>query len=250
MKSICSATGRLCASALLALMNLGLGATAQTTSILSKSADAEPYRTFYLANLADEHEPDEVVSDLRIMLPHARLFYVPSEGAISMRGTADDMELAAKILSEIDRPRKVYRVTYSITEIEGDKPAGTQHMAFLVVAGGNAFLKRGNRVPLVIGSPEETGSTPSPKVQYLDVGLNIEASIEGNADGLRLHSKVEQTRMGDEKSGLSVREHMIYQTSLNEVSMLTPGKPTLLGSLDIPGTTRHEEITVVSEPVK
>ena len=32
--------------------------------------------------------------------------------------------------------------------------------------------------------------------------------------------------------------------------MLTQGKPTLLGSLDIPGTTRHEEITVISETVK
>jgi hypothetical protein len=30
-------------------------------------------------------------------------------------------------------------------------------------------------------------------------------------------------------------------------ALLSQNKPLLLGSLDIPGTTRHEEVTVVAE---
>ena len=33
------------------------------------------------------------------------------------------------------------------------------------------------------------------------------------------------------------------------MSTLTPGKPSVLGSLDTPGTTRHTEIQVSFEPV-
>jgi len=37
---------------------------------------------------------------------------------------------------------------------------------------------------------------------------------------------------------------------LEGTSALTLGKPLILGSLDIPGTTRKQEIAVVSELVK
>jgi hypothetical protein len=39
------------------------------------------------------------------------------------------------------------------------------------------------------------------------------------------------------------------QTFLEGIATLVQGKPQLLGSLDIPGTTRHEEVEVVSELV-
>jgi len=37
---------------------------------------------------------------------------------------------------------------------------------------------------------------------------------------------------------------------LDDTSTLTPGKSLVLGSLDIPGTTRKQEIEVVAELVK
>jgi hypothetical protein len=39
-----------------------------------------------------------------------------------MRGTAEDITLAQKVLADMDRSRKVYRLTYSITEMDGGKP--------------------------------------------------------------------------------------------------------------------------------
>lgn len=75
-------------------------------------------------------------------------------------------------------------------------------------------------------------------------------AVEGSAEGLQLRSKVEQSSMADEKSGIGAQDPVIRQSRLEGVSTLAPGKPMVLGSLDIPGTTQHEEIEVVSELVR
>jgi len=38
-----------------------------------------------------------------------------------VRGTADEIVQAEKMISELDRKRKVYRITYSITDIDAGK---------------------------------------------------------------------------------------------------------------------------------
>jgi hypothetical protein len=41
----------------------------------------------------------------------------------------------------------------------------------------------------------------------------------------------------------------IHQSVLEVTSKPTPGKPLVLGSVDVPGATRHEEVEVTVEPV-
>lgn len=228
-------------------------AGAQTQAADSKPAEpkvnAEIYQTLYLAGVTQQQEANDILTDLRNMIPKARLYYVPSQNAISVRGTPGDIELAQKILSDIDRPTKTYRLTYIITETDSGKPGGTQHFSLVVAAGGKAQLKQGDKVPVVTGSFNEGSSNANSQVQYLDVGLNVDASLDAYSDGLRLHSKIEQSSMADEKSGIGTQDPIVRQTSLEGVSTLTQGKPLVLGSLDVPGTTRRQQIEVVSEPV-
>jgi hypothetical protein len=84
-------------------------------------------------------------------------------------------------------------------------------------------------------------------VQYLDVGLSIEATPSGEADGVKLRSKVEQSSLADEKSSVGQQDPVVRQTLLDGTSTLALGKPLVLGSLDIPGSTRHQEIEVIAE---
>jgi hypothetical protein len=85
---------------------------------------------------------------------------------------------------------------------------------------------------------------------YVDVGLNLEAYLEGETDGLRLRTKVEQSSLAEEKSAGTAQDPVIRQTVLEETAILVPGKPMLLGSLDLPGSTRRQEIEVISELVR
>ena len=50
---------------------------------------------------------------------------MPSESAIVVRGTQEQLTQAQKVISELDRPKKAYRLTYTITESDGAKRVGT-----------------------------------------------------------------------------------------------------------------------------
>jgi hypothetical protein len=102
----------------------------------------------------------------------------------------------------------------------------------------------------VTGTLEAGSSTANTQVQYLDVGLNIDASLEEYAGGVRLRSKIEQSNVAEEKSGMGAQDPVIRQTMLEGTSPLIEGKPLILGTLDLPGSTRHQEVAVVSELVR
>ena len=209
-------------------------------------ADPETVETFYLSHATAQNDLNDVQAALRNMLPRAKLYSSQSQNAISIRANAEEMQLAKKMISDLDRPRKAWRVTYTITEIDDGKRIGEQHLALLVVAGGKTFLKHGNRVPIVTGMYDKENASPSSQIQYLDVGLNIEASLDGD----RLRSKIEESAVADEKSGIGAQDPVVRQTMLESVSDIIPGKSLVLGSLDIPGTTRRQEITASTESVQ
>ena len=235
-------------------------AFAQTQPAESKPCEAKPaseakpapdaYRTIYLTKLTQPSELNDLVSDLRnVLSPKARIFPMQAQHAISLRGTPEDIELAQKIAGEMDRARKVYRLTYTIAESDSGKRTGTQSFSLLAASGEKTSFKQGSRVPIVTGTPHSESSTPASQVQYVDVGLDIDAWVDADADGARLRTKIEQSSLAEEKSAASMSDPVIRQTVLEETSNLVPGKLLVLGSLDIPGSTRRLEIEVVAELV-
>lgn len=227
-------------------------AQTQTTAPASAEAQSggEIYQTLYLTGTAKESDAVEIMTDLRNMLPKAKVCFVPSQNAVSIRGSAEDLQLAQKILADLDRKPKTYRLTYTITEMDGSQQASTRHIALVVVSGGKTVFKQGDKVPVVTGMFNEGTSNSNSQVQYLDVGLNIDASLEESPGELKLHSKIEQSRVAQEKSGVGAQDPIVRQTTLEGVSTLTQGKPVVLGSIDIPETTRRQEIEIVSELVR
>ena len=215
------------------------------------SANEKPssYKTFYLSNLTRQKDAEEIETDLRNMLPMAKLYYVPSQSALSVRGSADDIALAQKMLADLDRPRKAYRLTYTVTETGSDQPNGAQHVTLIVTSGGMTDFKQGSKVPIVTGIYPQGAQPQHSDVQYQDVGLEIEATLNGYADGVHLRSKIAQSNVSDEKSGIGVEDPVFHQTTLEGTATLVPGKPLILGSLDIPGTNRHQQVEVVSEAI-
>jgi hypothetical protein len=137
-----------------------------------------------------------------------------------------------------------------MTERDGGKTIGVQHFSIIVASGSRTEFKQGSRVPIGVGGRSSASSTSNLDVQYLDVGQEIEASLDGYLDGVRLRTKVVQSSIAEDKSGLGTQDPVIRQTTLEGTSTLVQGKPLVLGSLDIPGSTRHQEVEVVSELVR
>jgi type II secretory pathway component GspD/PulD (secretin) len=231
----------------LALAVGGSNAWAQPATAAAKP-DSDSIQTFYLTNVVREsNDGNEILTAVRnILSPRSKVFFVPGQNAIIVRTTPDEVALAGKIIKELDRPKKTYRLTYTFTEVEGGKSIGTQHFAVTVVSGERTTLKQGSRVPVATGS-YESGKT---QMTYVDVGLNFDVLLDESVNGVRLRSKVEQSSIAEPGSGVGSQDPVIRQTVLQGTSFLTPGKPLVLGSLDIPGSTRHMDVEVAMEAIK
>jgi len=258
MKSNCEGRGRwgmkvargvLGVALVLALS--GWSAWAQTEPAAAKPSPDTVLQTFYLNNVSQQSDATEVLTVLRNMLdPRVKIYPVTNQSAIMIRATPDQLVLAQKLLSDLDRPKRTYRLTYTMTEMDSGKRIGVQHFAMIVVAGQRTLLKQGSRVPVTTGSSHTDSSSPQNQVQYLDVGMNFDAQLDESMNGVRLRTKVEQSSVAEERPGLGLQDPVIRQTMLEGTSFLTAGKPLMLGSADVPGSTRHYDVEVVMELVK
>jgi len=207
----------------------------------------QTYETAYLSHATDTRQAEEIVTVLRNMLQRARIVFVASENAIAMRGSAEDLETAHKFLAALDRPSQTWKLTYTVTGADGAPSAGSHSYVLTVAAGRMAELKEGKRVPLVTGNA--TAGASGTQVQYVDIGLTINADVDGGGDALHVRSKIEQTAIADEKSGLGAQDPVVSEAMLENTVILVPGKPTVLGSLEMAGTGQRQQVSVVAEAV-
>src|SRR5665213_3348146 len=90
-----------------------LGALAQPASAATKPSE-DSVRTFYLTNVVRQSDGNEILTAIRnIISPSAKVNFVPSENAIIVRSSPDQMALVEKIIKDLDKPRKTYRLTYT-----------------------------------------------------------------------------------------------------------------------------------------
>lgn len=225
-----------------------------TLSASAQEGEKKPapnYQVIYLHNTAGTREANDLQTALRNMLPSAALYFTPDIGALTIRGSDADLQTAKQLIAELDRPKKTYRLTYTVTEIDSGKPATPQHYTLTVGEGAKAFLKQGTKVPIVTGKYDtaKPSSGPETQVQYMDVGMNFDISLDGYQDGLRLKTKFEQSAVVD-NSGSHAEDPIISQTFMETTSALTPGKEVSLGSVAEPNSPHHVAVSVIAEPVK
>jgi type II secretory pathway component GspD/PulD (secretin) len=237
---------------------MGQGAWGQTTETAAAPrqenprpyVDPRPMQTFYLTNISSPNDANEIVIAIRNIMPgDIKVYLVPSRDAIVMRGSAAQLAEAQKIINDLDRAKKSYRLTYTIAEIDGGKRVGVQHFAMIVTEGQRTVMKQGSKVPVVTGSYNNASSQAESQVTFIDVGMNFDATVDPYANGARLKSKVEQLGIAEEKSGVGPQDPIVRQTAVEGTVFLTAGKPVVLGSLDVPGSTRHVDVDVMMEPL-
>jgi type II secretory pathway component GspD/PulD (secretin) len=239
-----------------ALVLSGPIALSQDASAPAKpNPETFPERTFYLNNAVQQSEANEVVSALRNALPNNdKTYLVDSQNAIVVRAPSEDLALAQKLLNDLDRPKKNYRLTYTVTELDGSKQIGTEHYAMIMTSGQTATLKLGSKIPVATGSYSAGGNGVGIGVQtqftYVDVGMNFDATLTEMGNNAMLKSSVEQSSVAPETSEVAgAHEPIIRQASLRGETFLTPGKPVALGSMDVPGSTSRLQIEVTMEPL-
>lgn len=204
-------------------------------------------RVLYLRNLTTQQEANEVLTALRNSShPRDRITLVPSQNALVIDAPAEDIAAAEKLLVELDKPKKSYRLTYTLIDFDGTKRVGDQHYSMALISGQRTVLKQGNRVPIFTGpSPKD----PQSQVTYIDIGMNFEATIDDAPGAFRLRTKIEQTGVAEDRTSTLAQDPIIRQSFFEGSAVLVSGKPFTVGSLDIAGTTRRVEIQATIEPL-
>lgn len=261
-RSVIAVTGMAVFTLVLAMAAPNAGA--QTTSDAAKQEGAglspmrsgaqepvaETVETIFLANAPQQHDLNDIQTDLRNVLPRTKIYGVQTQNAITLRGTPEDLATAHKLIADLDRPKPMYRLTYTITNFDGGKRTGSHNFVVLAVLGQRSIFKEGSRVPIVTGSYNTDARNSNTQVQYQDIGVNIDATIDGSADGLTLRAKVEQSSVANEKSATAPQDPVIQQTVFQETAELKPGKPIMLGEFDTAGAAQHEQVEVTAELVQ
>jgi general secretion pathway protein D len=86
-----------------------------------KELEQSIIKTFYLANLSQPTELQDVVNALRQILEIARIQPLPSEGAIVVRGSPDQIALAEKLVDDLDRSKPEVVVDVAVMQVTKDK---------------------------------------------------------------------------------------------------------------------------------
>jgi general secretion pathway protein D len=94
---------------------------AQDNPAKRKELEQNVIKTFYLSNLSQPTELQDVVNAMRTILEVSRIQQLPSQGAIVVRGTPDQMALAQKLVDDLDKAKPEVLIEVAVMQVSRSK---------------------------------------------------------------------------------------------------------------------------------
>ena len=94
---------------------------AQDNPAKRKELEQNVLKTFYLSNLSQPTELQDLVNAMRTILEVSRIQQLPSQGAIVVRGTPAQVALAQKLVDDLDKAKPEVLVDVAVLEVSRDK---------------------------------------------------------------------------------------------------------------------------------
>jgi general secretion pathway protein D len=94
---------------------------AADTTAKRKELEQSVVKTFYLSNVSQPTELQDIVNAMRTILEINRIQQLPSQGAIVVRGTPDQVALADKLIGDIDKAKSEVIVDVAIMQVQKSK---------------------------------------------------------------------------------------------------------------------------------
>jgi general secretion pathway protein D len=94
---------------------------AQDNPAKRKELEQNVIKTFYLSNLSQATELQDVVNAMRTILEVSKIQQLLSQGAIVVRGTPDQMALAQKLVDDLDKAKPEVLIEVAVMQVSRDK---------------------------------------------------------------------------------------------------------------------------------
>lgn len=113
---------------------------AQDTKPKRQALSQQAVQIFYLKNVSQQNDFNDIQTGIRNVLPTAKLFGVASQNAIIMRGTPDELMLAKVLIAGLDMPKPEVLVDITVMEVSRDKirEIGLSPPTSLTVSSGSS----------------------------------------------------------------------------------------------------------------
>lgn len=132
-----------------------------------------------------------------------------------------------------------YRMDYLLNELEDGKKINTRQYSMNLNLGDANAIKIGSRVPV---------DTKQGEFQYLDVGTNIWNRLRERGGSLTLEVRAEVSSIATEQSG--TYHPVVRQVQINASTVVIPGKPMIVGTVDDPNSRRQFQLEVTVARLK
>jgi general secretion pathway protein D len=147
---------------------------AADTRAKRQQLEDQAVQAFYLSNVAQQNDLNDIQTALRNLLVNAKLYGVPSQNAIVIRGTPDELLLSQRLIEDLDKPRPEVVVDVSLIEVDRDR---TRTIGLELPGSFGVALQPPNATSTSSTTTTSTTSTTSGTSQNLT--LNNLANLNG-----------------------------------------------------------------------
>ncbi len=147
---------------------------AQDNPAKRKELEQNVIKTFYLSNLSQPTELQDVVNAMRTILEVSRIQQLPSQGAIVVRGTPDQMALAQKLVDDLDKAKPEVLIEVAVMQVSRSKmhTLGVSPPTSVTVA-----LQNNVNTGTTTGTTGTTGTTTTSSSSTTGINLNTIANL-------------------------------------------------------------------------
>jgi hypothetical protein len=170
-----------------------------------------------------------------------------SQGAIAQgdKKTENPESAAQNGNAAAKKPLNVYRLDFVLSEFIDGKKVNTRSYTVTAREDEMNKLRSGARYPVATGTAEK-----NTQFQYLDVGVSIDCRVVERGGYLELNAVIDSSDIeGADAHGvpnLMGQNPVIGQMKSDIRSLIRPGTPTMVSSMDDPASKRRFQLDVTA----
>ena len=146
--------------------------------------------------------------------------------------------LAIPANAQESRETPLYRVEFNIHDGSDAAAKTGRRYAMMIEATGKGTFRAGNKVPYVTGP---ASATQGPQYSYAEIGVNIDARLRDISGRIFLNADLDvSTVLPREKDAAPNPTIASIRIAVNTI--MSPGKPALVASIDDPVIKRRFDI--------
>jgi general secretion pathway protein D len=143
---------------------------AQDNPAKRKELEQSVLKTFYLSNISQPTELQDVVNAIRAVLDVQRVQQLLSQNALVVRGTPDQIALAEKLVDDLDRARPEVIVDIAVLQVSKDK---SRTLGLNPPTSATVALQSNINNTTTTTTTSTNGTTTTPTSSSNNTGLNL-----------------------------------------------------------------------------